>query len=85
MREQLVKAALRLSGLRRILALALAAALPIAVGACRRDNQTPRDVNAGTKVEPAPVQQLIVAAGADEFGLELNRPRLGMYPLNASI
>lgn len=33
----------------------------------------------------AAAQLLVVAAGEDEFGLLLNRTRLGMYPLNASI
>ncbi|MEO7822897.1 MAG: ABC transporter substrate-binding protein [Gemmatimonadaceae bacterium] len=35
--------------------------------------------------ERSDAEELIVAAGADEFGLRLNRQRLGMYPLNASI
>lgn len=35
--------------------------------------------------ERAAAQRLVVAAGEDEFGLRLNRTRLGMYPLNASI
>jgi len=35
--------------------------------------------------ERAKAQQLVVAAGEDEFGLRLNKTRLGMYPLNASI
>ena len=35
--------------------------------------------------ERAAAQLLVVAAGEDEFGLRLNRTRLGMYPLNASI
>jgi peptide/nickel transport system substrate-binding protein len=30
-------------------------------------------------------QELVVAAGEDEFSLELNRHRLGMYPLNAAV
>ncbi len=34
---------------------------------------------------PAARQELTVGALEDEFGLELNRPRLGMYPLNAGI
>ena len=34
---------------------------------------------------PAEKQELVVAVGADEFGLQLNRPRLGRYPLNAGI
>lgn len=35
--------------------------------------------------ERAAAQLLVVAAGEDEFGLRLNRTRLGMYPLNTSI
>lgn len=36
--------------------------------------------------EPADAaQEMVVGAGADEFVLEANRARLGMYPLNASI
>lgn len=34
---------------------------------------------------PADRQELIVAAGEDEFGLRLNQQRLGIYPLNAGI
>nr|MBA3969690.1 ABC transporter substrate-binding protein [Gemmatimonadota bacterium] len=34
---------------------------------------------------PAEQQELVVGAGADDFGLEMNRHRLGMYPLNANI
>jgi len=34
--------------------------------------------------EPAP-DSLVVGAGADEFGLKLNRARLGRYPLNTGI
>lgn len=37
--------------------------------------------------EPAPEveQELVVGAGEDEFTVQANRQRLGMYPLNASI
>ena len=35
--------------------------------------------------KPDALQELVVGAGQDEFGLALNRPRLGMYPLNAGI
>ncbi len=34
---------------------------------------------------PAERQELVVGAGADDFVLEINRHRLGMYPINASI
>lgn len=39
----------------------------------------------GSTSAPADRQQLIVAAGEDEFGLRLNQQRLGIYPLNAGI
>ncbi len=41
--------------------------------------------DASRAAQRAAAQQLIVAAGADEFGLRLNKNRLGMYPLNAAI
>lgn len=34
---------------------------------------------------PADKQEMVVGAGADDFVLEINRHRLGMYPLNANI
>ena len=46
----------------------------------RAARRTPDDA-----AEPHAQQELVVGAGQDEFGLALNRPRLGMYPLNAGI
>ena len=45
--------------------------------------QSPR-ADTGTAI-PAARQDLVVAIGADESGLQLNRGRLGRYPLNAGI
>ncbi|MBW3576269.1 MAG: hypothetical protein KY462_00730 [Actinobacteria bacterium] len=39
----------------------------------------------GEQPTPAARQELVVAYGADQFQLELNKKRLGMYPLNANI
>lgn len=49
--------------------------------ACRAAEQPAMD---STSIE-ADVQELRVGALEDEFGLQLNRPRLGIYPLNTGI
>ena len=50
-----------------------------------RANGHPAQQSAKSEPQSDDKQELVVGAGADEFGLELNRPRLGMYPLNAGI
>ncbi len=47
------------------------------VAACGNDG------NSGAM--PAAAGSLVIGAGADEFGLKVNRERLGRYPLNAGI
>ncbi|MGI9076793.1 MAG: ABC transporter substrate-binding protein [Gemmatimonadaceae bacterium] len=61
--------------------LALMMVLFFAVPACEQSEPSARSRHPRTATK----QELVVAAGEDEFGLELNRHRLGMYPLNANI
>lgn len=50
------------------------------MSACNPDNRTNARV-----AEAADVQELTVGALEDDYGLQLNRPRLGIYPLNTGI
>ena len=53
----------------------------VAFAACEQPDHA---AETGTPL-PAERQDLIIGAGADDFILEINRHRLGMYPINASI
>ncbi len=64
------------TAIRGALRLLLAAAIATA---CSRSDESSRKTRDTVKDE------LVVAVGGDEFSLQLNRHRLGMYPLNASI
>jgi peptide/nickel transport system substrate-binding protein len=66
--------------LRALTLLALAGVLPIVAAGCDAAETLP----AGAP-EPAERQELVVAAGADEFMLEAHRERLGIHPLHAGI
>lgn len=64
------------------------ASAPPATGATEASappTAAPSAAQASVASEMADTQELIVGAWADEFTQELNKPRLGMYPLNASI
>jgi hypothetical protein len=58
-----------------------AAGVALVVASCEHTER----FDASPPAERAARQEMIVAAGADEFGLRLNQNRLGMYPLNATI
>lgn len=58
--------------MRHLLAAAIATA-------CSRSDESSRATRSSANDE------LVIAVGGDDFGLQLNRHRLGMYPLNASI
>ncbi len=66
----------------RVVSFALAGLMPLALATCERREPAARSAHATRAAEG---QELVVAAGQDEFGLELNRHRLGMYPLNAGV
>ena len=64
---------------------AILAASALAVAACAAPADRPAAPPQAAAPQPAERQELIVGAWEDEFPQELNRPRLGMYPLNATI
>lgn len=72
---------LRRPGLSRALrACGAAVALLAALAACGAPDRAP-----GSEDARAGAEALVVGAGPDDFLLDLNRQRLGMYPLSASL